>query len=585
MGGVRVAPVTPTAETRLRDNRFFRRQALIALVLLSLPYCVLVAVTPRGSTYTGVLFNPNDTFLYYGQMAHAQHGAWLFRDYFTYLPSRPLVAYTLYSVLGHLVPAWTGAAGLALGFHLARLALAALFMWQAWKLYGEAATSAVARRFGLLFLLFTSGAGLFQLLIPVFRGQEPPFDLLITESSSFAGLVFSPHFAAVLLGMVVYMRMLLAVSRRRGTDRVGAALVGAAAAVLATSIHPDKAAVMAVGTLAFVGWALWARRISWPGALLAFGMLLPSIPYVLYSFALTGGDPQIRSLMAQGLPHESVPDPLVYFGFGLGLPLLLALTGVPRVVTLGRGLPVGEALMWSFVVAGLVITLVPFRNVGHRAEGLQLALAFLAGRGAVFEVMPRLWRSRAFRELARRRPLGYSRRRLRVMTLNLAVIASSTSVLALTFASPRAALADAPEAYASSADLAATGWLREHARPDDVAVGESTSSQFLVAYGGVRVVWGSFAYTPDYDREGRRLAAFYLGHVDPQQYLRDRNTRWVYFSPRERLYAQIHPDQMPFLKRAYSYGDTAVYELTSAPGRGSLPFRIALHPTAPSNVR
>ncbi|HEV1998827.1 MAG TPA: hypothetical protein VGR61_11940 [Candidatus Dormibacteraeota bacterium] len=565
MGGVRAASVMPSGH---RDRRFFRRQAFIALGLLAFPYAVVAVLTPRGSTYTGILFNPNDTFLYYAQMAHAQRGAWLFRDYFTYLPSQPLLAYTLYSAIGHIVPASTGAVGLALGFHVARLALAAAFMWQAWELYREATASRVVSRVGFLFLLFTSGAGVFQLLIPFLRAKEPPFDLLITESSSFAGLAFSPHFAAVLLGMVVYMRMVLRLTGRRGRALAAPALVGAVAALLAVTIHPDKAAVLAIGTVIFVAWQARAGRMSWVAAAMALGMLVPSIPYVLYSFSLTAADPQIRSLMAQGLPHEVVPDPLVYYGFGFGLPLLFALAGLPRLLKFRRRLPAGEALMWSFVVAGLAIILVPFHNVGHRAEGLQLALAYLAGRGAVREVMPRLWRSRPFRALGRRQPLGYSRRRLRLLTLNLAVILSSTSVLGLTFASPRAVLAGAPEASVTADDLAATGWLSTHAGPDDVAVGESTSSQFLVAYGGVRSAWGSFAYTPHYDIEGQRLAAFYLSHTDPQHYLQDRHIRWVYFGPREKRYARIRPDEMPFLTRTYSSGGTAIYEVTSAMARG-----------------
>ena len=545
------------------DRRFFRRQAATAMVLLALPYILLAVVGPRGSTYTGVVFNPNDTFLYYAQMARAQHGGWLFQDPFTYLPEPPLVAYTLYSLLGHLLPAGPGPVGLAIEYHGARLLLAALFVWQAWKLYGEAAPSRIVRRVGFLFLLFTSGAGLYQLLVPPLRGQQPPFDLLITESSTFAGLAFSPHFAAVLLGLVVYMRALLSLPGRRGWEASRAAAIGAAAALVVTSIHPDKAAVMGLGTVGFVAWALWRRRGGPLMAAAGLAMLLPSVPYVIYTYLLTGSDPQIRSLMAQGLPHESVPDPLTYYGLGLGLPLLFALANLPRLALRRTRASSGEVLMWAFVAAGLIVVLVPFRNVGHRAEGLQLALALLAGRGLVIEVLPRIWRSRAFQGLALRRPLGYSRRRLRLLAINLALILSSTSVLALAFASPRAVLAGAPEAYASADDVAATSWLRAHARPEDVAVGEGTSDQFLAAYGGVRAAWGSFAYTPDYDQEGQRLGAFFLGRVEPQGYLSQRSIRWLYFGPRERRFARINPDDLHFLRRAYTSGSTSIYEVTS----------------------
>ncbi|GAC1327403.1 MAG: hypothetical protein NVSMB17_01370 [Candidatus Dormibacteria bacterium] len=546
-----------------RDGRFLRRQLLTALVLLAFPYLVLALLTPRGSTYTGVLFNPNDSFLYFAQMAHAQQGEWLFRDWFTYIPGRPLLAYLLYSFLGHVLPTGSGAAGIAITYHLARLMLGAAFVWQAWILYGEMSPSRVVRRVGLLFLLFTSGAGLFQLLVPGLRGAEPPFDLLITESSAFAGLAFSPHFAAVLLGLVVYMRAVLAVSGATRSTRLWWA-GGALAATAVTTIHPDKAAVMGAGTVVFIAWQAWGRRPTVAAAVATAAMLAPSVPYVLYSFFLTASDPHIRSLMAQGLPHESVANPAAYYGFGFGFPLLFALVNLPRLGRLRASLPRGEALAWSFVLAGALVTLLPFRNVGHRAEGLQVTLAWLAGRGAALEVLPRLWRTSAFRRLGRRHVLGYSRRRLRVLTLNLAIILSSTSVLALAFASPRAVLAGVPEAYASGDDLAVTSWLRAHAGADDVAVGEGTSDQFLAAYGGVRAAWGSFSYTPNYLLEGGRLADMYLGRVDPQQYLLERHVRWLYFGPRERRYARIRPQDLTFLRLAYSSGETALYEVTSA---------------------
>lgn len=101
--------------------------------LLTLPYVVLAWLATRGTTYTGVIFNPNDTFLYYAQIAHAQHRAWMFREYFTYLPSQSLLAYTLYSALGHAAPV---AKGTSWRWAFNRLVLAALFICQAWMYFG-----------------------------------------------------------------------------------------------------------------------------------------------------------------------------------------------------------------------------------------------------------------------------------------------------------------------------------------------------------------------------------------------------------------------------------------------------------------
>jgi len=96
-----------------------------------------------------------------------------------------------------------------------------------------------------------------------------------------------------------------------------------------------------------------------------------------------------------------------------------------------------------------------------------------------------------------------------------------------------------------------------------VGVGEGTSDQFLAAYAGVRAAWGSFSYTPDYSREGMRLADFYLGRTDGESYLIQRRVRWLYFGPRERRYARIRPEHLAFLRLAFSSGDTSIYEVIS----------------------
>src|SRR5207245_5967475 len=141
----------------------------------------------------------------------------------------------------------------------------------------------------------------------------------------------------------------------------------------------------------------------------------------------------------------------------------------------------------------------PWQALDHRAEGLQMAVAGLGGRNLVRLVLPRLWRTRAFAAAARRRVLGYRRRRLRLLSLNLCLIFSSPTVLALAFGSPRAALQDGVEVYLNADDPSALSWLRQHASGRDVVVAGPESAQFVAAYGGTHVVWGEWAFTPNFD--------------------------------------------------------------------------------------
>ena len=131
-------PASPNPpRDRTRDRRFFRRWAITAAVMLVFPYVVLTLLRPAGTTYTGMLFVPGDTFLYLSVMLHSHLGAWSFVDLFTWRREPGLPILLLYILLGKVVPGSGGPVELALVFHLARLAFSLAFIHQAWRLYGR----------------------------------------------------------------------------------------------------------------------------------------------------------------------------------------------------------------------------------------------------------------------------------------------------------------------------------------------------------------------------------------------------------------------------------------------------------------
>jgi hypothetical protein len=208
----------------------------------------------------------------------------------------------------------------------------------------------------------------------------------------------------------------------------------------------------------------------------------------------------------------------------------------------------------------LVILIFPWKTIQHRGEGLQLALAGLAGRELVHSILPRVWRSHIFRAATAARPLGYNRRRLRLLTINMVVILGSWSVLALTIGGIRAGNSLADQLYLTRDDPAALSWLRSNASHDDVVLGSPPTLQFVAAYSGTRAVWGDFAYTPEYDVEGQALAQAFAGK-DLDSYLAHRGVRWVYFGPREAAHAGFDPAVLDFLSPAYRSGGTVIYRV------------------------
>jgi hypothetical protein len=209
----------------------------------------------------------------------------------------------------------------------------------------------------------------------------------------------------------------------------------------------------------------------------------------------------------------------------------------------------------------LVVMVLPWQTIQHRGEGLQIAIAGLAGQELVHSILPRLWRRRGFRALAARRVAGYGRRRLRLLSINLVLILSSTSVMALSIGGTRAGLALSEQLYLNRDDPDALGWLRSHGSSNDVVVAAPDSLPFIAAYSGARAVWGDFAYTPNYDAEGSRLAAFLTGTEPPRPYLASRRVTWVYFGPREKEHPGLDPGSLDFLSVAHRSGDTVIYRV------------------------
>jgi hypothetical protein len=300
-------------------------------------------------------------------------------------------------------------------------------------------------------------------------------------------------------------------------------------------------------------------------------MVLGGVPYTAFALLLTVADKQVVELLRQGRPHKPPPDPWFYYPLGFGFPGLFAAVGLPRVLRSPRRAPPGELLLWSMVAGSLVILLTPWQALDHRAEGMQLAVAGLAARSLVHEILPRFWRGRAFAAAVQRRLFGYRRRRLRLLSLNVVIILSSLTILALTFASWRTALRDAPaEIYLNRDDPPALAWLRDHASPDQVVLAGPQSAQFVAAYGGTHVVWGEWAFTPNYDAEHLQLSAFFLGQSEPRAYLRNHAVDWLYFGPREAGFA-LQPGTIAALHAEYHQGETTIYRvdrlaLASAPG-------------------
>jgi hypothetical protein len=536
---------------------------VLTLVGISFPFAALAILHPADATYTGVLFSPIDVYRYMGFMIHSWNGGWLIRDNFTYREmSQPLI-YPLYILLGKVTPSGLVPWAPGLVLHLARLGFSALFIQQAWRLYGEVLPGRATRRVALVLMIASAGLGVFWLLAGGLGLTGVPYDLAAPQSSALFSLLQAPHNAAVLFLVVVFLRA----AQRAVTGRasLGWVLAGGAAAFGIALVHPDKVLVLGIACGLLLAWRASLRQaprrqLAREAVLLA-AMLLPALPYTLYITIAALNDPLLALILRPDA--QARPGSPLSVAIGYGIPGLLALVAAVGLVRRPRQAPAGMVLLLAFAASGMA--LLPINRGWQPAIGGQVALAGLAAAALVHQVLPRLWRSRVFARAVLARPAGYSRRRLRLLSLNLVLILSAPSVLALVFATPRVASAAPGQYYTTADDARVLGWMTTHVSHDDLVVATPESAEFVVAYSGARVVYGDIFSTPDYEAEGQALARYFQVPSDRAGYLRERHVSWLYFGPREAAVAGLDPSRDSAYQAAYSSGGTVLYRVSPPP--------------------
>jgi hypothetical protein len=236
------------------------------------------------------------------------------------------------------------------------------------------------------------------------------------------------------------------------------------------------------------------------------------------------------------------------------------LSGLPRFLRHPLRAGRGEAFLWAMTAASAVLLWAPGTVLDHRGEGMQMVMAPLAARNLLRIVMPRFWRSAVFNRLVAGRARGLRRRR-RLLSINLVLLASVPTVLYLAVSTAAVGRPERSEVYLTADDVSVLSWMRDNVERKRIVVGGPESDEFVAAYSGAHAAWGNYAWTPEFDREGLLLIDFFKGRIDPRAYLSARHIDYVYFGPREATVASFDPHQLTFLRDVYSSGATTLYRV------------------------
>jgi hypothetical protein len=528
----------------------------MAVAALSLPYLLLYALAPPGGVFAGVYHHgPSDSYAYLASMYHANHGEYLFTNYFTYRQLPGIPVYFIYVLAGRLIPGDATPLSLGVAYQVVRMVLVGVFIWQLVALYREVIPNAVAQRVGLALALFGTGFGIWQEMAGIRIAGQHAFDVFWTESSNFLSLLYAPHFVLGLVATVVFLRAVLRIAQHSHHSWRAAIVAGVAGMVL-VEVHPEKLVLLGLTAALIAGWLAVRGRLGFSSVGQLSTMLVLASPFFLLAIVWYLGNPVANKLISQGVDPVRLKP--IYYLMGYGLPGLLALAGLPRLRHL-RSLSPAEAVLWSAVGAHVIIFLLPENRLIHRGEGLALVLDALAARHLVAEVMPRVWRSRAFATIARRPD---ARRRLRELSVNLVPIVSAAGAILLVAVLVSTGPPQQKDLFLRADDVAALAYISHSASPSDVAVGTFATNDYLAAYGGVHVVFGHLSATPNLGEEIADSDRFFAQESVSEEYLRSRSVRWLYFGPREAVVAKFDPDKERGLTRRFQSGSTTVYEVS-----------------------
>jgi hypothetical protein len=497
-------------------SREWRWVVVVTLVLVlvgTVPYLIAWAVTPEGSHFTGLLFNPQDGNSYIAKMRQGLEGSWLFRLPYTPEPQDGAPVYLFYLFLGHAAR-WTGLP-LIVVYHAARVVGGAVMLGMLYVLATRASDDlhepfdsgpsvrAQGRR-RAMFLLAALGSGLGWLA--VFFGYETA-DLWVPEAFPVYALLANAHFP-LSMGLMAWIADCgLRLAKGVGQDTIlsHSRWVGSMvlAAVVLGVIQPFGL-VAAFGGLEvmLVAKIVRERAIPWRAVIWIAAAGAVALPYPLYMLQAMKADPMLTAWDAQNVTDS---PPLWDWALSYGLMLVLA---VPGIIYAARRGSDANWLLLGWVGVTLVGMYLPLPLQRRLSLGLGVPLGLLAGVGWWRSVRPRI------------------KARWRGLAQGLVVAFCALTPLFLVVGH----LAAASNFYLSDGEWAALAWLRDKGEPGVVALCSPRMGLFVPAWAGQPVVYGHPFETVNAETRKAQVEAFWAGEMSAEEretFLRENRVGYI----------------------------------------------------------
>jgi hypothetical protein len=505
-------------EDRQERRKEWRWVALVTLALLfasSLPYLIAWAATPNGSTFTGLVFNPQDANSYIAKMRQGYSGSWLFQLPYTSEPHAGAPVYLYYLFSGHL--ARTTGLSLITVYHGLRLGGGAAMLVALYALASRLANDVAGRH--VMFAVAALGSGLGWLLGPL---GIMTADLWVPEAFPPYALLANAHFPlAIALMMGIVLCGLTIGSKSQGTqDGIWLRGVGMVlAAVLLGVIQPFGLATVfgALGVMLAVR-TLVQRAVPWRMGIWVISAAVAAVPYPMYMQQALRADPVLAAWTAQNVTSS---PPVWDWVLSYGIVFALA---VPGMIVAARRSSNADWLLLGWVATTFVGMYLPLPLQRRLALGLGVPLGLLAGMGWWRVVRPRV-----------------SVRRRRLVQNLMLVLCAMTSIF-LVLATSLAAVAGDSWFYLSGGEQAALEWLRDEGEKDRVVLCAPQTGLFVPAWAGQRVVYGHPFETVDAERREAQVTTYWAGEMtqaERESFIWDNRVGYILVGPRELAFGDL----------------------------------------------
>ncbi len=486
------SPATERAPAKTASElRWAGGFAVVAMLVLSIPYLYGLSIRPEGTYYSGLLANPDEHNVYLAYMKEVQDGRFFLINPFTSESEAQegRVLNIFFLKLG-LVARFTRL-GLPVVYHIARLASGWLLLMAIYYLAAQVLSSIRARRLALVLAFCASGIGW---LYPSQPGQPHPIDygpgLIMPEAITFLSLLLNPLFCFSMFLMIVTVGL---GAHALGSGSTRAAVLAGVAALVLGNVHSYDIIPVAAVLAVYLLWLVLKRRAGLRALRLAVLMAAIALPSLAYQLWLIRSGEVTLAIKTTETPVYS-PSPAM-LAMGLGLPLVLALAGAVRALRARSPESAVLLTIWLLVGFALVYAPVPFQR--KLAEGIHLPVVLLAAFGM-------------------ERPLDRLGRRTAALAgMAIVLLSLPSNVLFVSRSlgdlrtNNRAYLANfMPPLYLRADQYAALKWLDRHVDYEDVLLCSSFLGSYAPSLAGTRVYLGHWAETLRFREKLGYYAAF-----------------------------------------------------------------------------